>query len=259
MDVDAGVVLLVVPAARQLLAADPHAGVTGPGQARHHLTGAGHAPVAAALLLLHHDDGGRAAALAGRQLGRAVGADALLKEAGILARARHAELHGAVVGPFLLLARHLAADDLGAVGCVAQGLCHLARGAHVGRLRGVVAHVLQERDVPEGEAAAVLQPADAGSCRGGAVPLQLHGVACACASGPASGRRLRHQPGAVRALPGRDVAAVAQVVAAVAQALGVRAALAARTVFKLDKALGGPDPHCNSVIPGRGHFCVLKA
>jgi hypothetical protein len=253
--IDAGVVLLVVPAASQLLSTGAHTRLPGASLAGHHLTSASHAAVTAALLLLHHDNGGVAGVVASRQVARAVGADALLEEACILAGARHAELHGALVGPLLLLARHLSADNLGLVRSIAQRLCLLARRTHLGRLRGVVAHVLQEGNVAKGEAAAVLQPADAGGCRGRAVPLHDNGAAVTT-SRPASGRRLGHEPGAVWALPGHRVTAVTQVVRAGAQALHVRAALAARTVLKLNKALGGPGPHCDCIVPCGGHFCV---
>ena len=251
--VDAGAVLVVIPAAGQLLATDAHAGVATLSQASHYLAGACHAAITAALLLLHHDDARRAYISTGGQLGGAVGTDTLLEEAGILAGTRHTELHGALVGPLLLLARHLGANHSCDICSVTQCLCLLARGTRLGRLRGVVAHVLKEPDVPKGEAVTVLQPADTGSSRGGAVPLQLDGTALATRD-PA-GRRLRgHEPRAVAALPRHHVAAVAHVVATVAQTRHVWAALATGASVVVNFILGGPNPHCDSIIPYGGHF-----
>ena len=141
MHVDAGPVLLVVPAAHQSLSAGTDAGVTSPRLAANHLAGGCHAPITPALHLLHHDHLRRAVALAGWHGGRAVGADALLEEGGVAAGAGHAEFHGSVVSPLLLLESHLA-DDTGLVVCcvtLSNGLPPVS--ALLGRLCSVALHV----------------------------------------------------------------------------------------------------------------------
>ncbi len=231
MHVDAGPVLVVVPAAGKSLAAGAHANVTSACLAGHHLTGAYHAAITPALLLLHHRHLGRAVVLASWHRGRAGSANTLVEEAGILAGAGHAELHGAMVGPLLLLERHPVANGVLVLCCVTESLCLLPVSALAGRLAGVVEHVLQEDNVSPRVAATVLHPVDAGRGNLWAVPDNVHRPALATRD-PASWRLCLHEPGAMLALPGHHIATVAKEVSALSKA-HLRATLAAGTILKL--------------------------
>jgi hypothetical protein len=103
VNIDASLVLLVVPAAGEFFTAEL-ATLARKRKARHQVARVNKAAVVPALLLLYLDNLPHTDVAVLWQMLPAAGANTLLVKGGIAARARHAELHGTrLVCPLLLL------------------------------------------------------------------------------------------------------------------------------------------------------------
>ena len=212
VDVDAGARLLVVPAARQLLAAHEVA--------------------------LH----GLAVGLAHGHVCGAVGAGALREEGGVLAGAGHAELHLAALGPLLLLAVNQVLDDLLLALALVLGLRLEARLALRRRLRRQLGLLLLPHDVAPRGAGGARRAHAQHHLQVGALQQRVL-VAVARALGVVVG--LVHGEVALLALEEpAPVAALPHGVAVVLVQAALDVALAAGPVVELLAALGVPALEC---------------